>query len=177
MKKLLREAGPSAIALLTFAAFVLTPAPARAQTVDATCVGTVALVVNWSPGLKLLQAATDFSSGSSPNLSCVTNGSESATLTSVSGSGQLSCSTSSGVSGTAVITWTPAGGTSTIDISGLAVNSVSKLVTLTGTVSAGRFLNDNATMTFVAVESLTTECADTDGLTQTSGAPTIVLTH
>jgi hypothetical protein len=127
----------------------------------------------FSPGLGLTQQATTFSGSGVNASSCavVPAGITTVQLASASGSGQMSCLASSGVTGTATFTWSDAT-TSTVSLNGLALGaaSVGKIVTLGGTVTAGRCTGD--TVSLVYLSTANTALCLTGSLTTVPGTVT-----
>ncbi|MGB3439158.1 MAG: hypothetical protein WBA97_10445 [Actinophytocola sp.] len=140
----------AAVAMTTLSLTVA--APAQAAGVDALCtLGSDAYT--FSPGLGLLPAANTFTAAGVSSSTCAVapSGVTGVTLTSASGSGNVGCATSSGVSGTALFTWSDSV-TSTVAISGLVLglSGAAKIVTLSGTVSSGRFTGDTVTLVYLS---------------------------
>lgn len=139
----------SAVLLSTVGLLVALTSPASAATVDALCTGGQD-VLTFDPALGLLQQPTDFEIDSQSASTCLV-GPSTVTLQSSSGSGNLSCTVNTGLTGTSRYDWS-SGADSIVQLSGFVagINQVSKLATISGTVTSGQFAGDSVEIVYLS---------------------------
>lgn len=174
MKRRLRLAC-SLAALLTVQLAALAPAaPAAAAPGDLLCTATS--VITYSPGLTLTPSPqlvtwdVKYSGCTSTTGAAVSGGGRQGHVTNTRGCLALPAS----ISGTRTITWDD-NTTSTVDSTGQATDVAGQTVyTITGTVTAGRFLGDTFTEIIVQASLDPIACATT-GVKSQTGVGTLTL--
>lgn len=169
--------------MIASAALVALPATAQANTLGTCALGSFG--VTFTPGLGL---------GLPPNLPSISVGfvpsqsapftcellnpasTEHAEITALSGTMNASCLFSNNVHWSMTIAWTDRSETSTVDLGAFILNitNVSKVVTLGGTVTAGRFTGQTLRLETVS-QANSLQCL-TNSLTETSGQALFELT-
>lgn len=178
----------AAVVLLAFCLNHSASAQGSNGLVQATCVD-LPLTLNFSPGLGTLPQPTTLT-GQTPGITCtyLTDGTvHAASITSLQGSGNLSCLVTPNISGTiqfawddgtiSDITWT------SIQISNLTLPTVPRVFILNGAVTSGKFNGDSFVISYNDIPDLNyLSCATgyplgNGGLTQIDGIGSITFTQ
>lgn len=159
---------------LTLAATLAWAAPAKAQAIDINCSGTVQQT--WSPGLKLLPQLVDYSNTTEYTTCTSTDPDITEGAIFVTAEYTDSCLANVGTTGEFTVEWSD-GTSSTMALEAVGINVVGtvQIFTAIGTVSAGRFLGDQAVMVNTYVVTQLAACLTPQGLTELSGSTSLVL--